>query len=313
MGKRELGVGASGGLRGKGKSGLHSLKRVTSKTGVLVFIYLMECGSALAGGYLPKVIYGKDERVEAAYYPNERVRALSRSVAGRVGKDLLVKEGSEFKLPNLTLEHTMGVCANERFATQTAFVECSGFLVGADLLVTAGHCIQNQSDCDQNKWVFDYVLSAHSLPENKVYGCKEIVSQDLSAANDYAVIRLDRPVYDRKPLKLRQSGEVSPQSKLIVMGHPSGLPLKIDDNGSVREIPADQNYFVAELDTFGGNSGSPVLNQQTLEVEGILVRGDRDYSWNPELSCAVANVCANGSCRGEDIQKITKIKGLLRI
>jgi V8-like Glu-specific endopeptidase len=311
MDTRELsGVGASKGLGGKGKPDPHSLKRVTSKTVLLVFTCLMGCGSALAASYRSRVIYGKDERVEAAYYPNQKVKELSRSVAGRVEKDLLVKEGNIFKLPSQTLQNVMGVCATERFSTQTSFVECSGFLVASDLLVTAGHCVQTQTDCEQGKWVFDYVLGSKSLSEKNVYSCKEIVSQDLSFLNDFALIRLDRSVIDRKPLAVRKRGEVDPRSKLIVMGHPSGLPLKIDDNGSVREISSEQNYFVAELDAFGGNSGSPVLNQDTLEVEGILVRGDRDYSWSPEHSCAVANVCETGTCRGEDVQKITKIKGI---
>ena len=311
MDTRELsGVGASKGLGGKGKPDPHSLKRVTCKTVFLVFTCLMGCGSALAASYRSRVIYGKDERVEAAYYPNQKVKELSRSVAGRVEKDLLVKEGNVFKLPSQTLQNVMGVCATERFSTQTSFVECSGFLVAPDLLVTAGHCVQTQTDCEQGKWVFDYVLGTKSLSEKNVYSCKEIVSQDLSFLNDFALIRLDRSVTDRKPLAVRKHGEVDLRSKLIVMGHPSGLPLKIDDNGSVREIPSEQNYFVAELDAFGGNSGSPVVNQDTLEVEGILVRGDRDYSWSPEHSCAVVNVCETGSCRGEDVQKITKIKGI---
>ena len=310
MDTRELsGVGASKGLGGKGKPDPHSLKRVTSKTVLLVFTSLMGCGSALAASYQTRVIYGKDERVEAAYYPNQKIKDLSRSVAGRVEKDLLVKEGNVFKLPSQTLSQVMGVCSSERFANQTSMVECSGFLVGADLILTAGHCVQNQSDCDQNKWVFDFVFNERAIPEQKVFSCKEVVSQDLGA-NDFALIRLDRPVLDRKPLTMRKNGEIDAHAKLIVMGHPSGLPLKIDDNGSVREVSANENYFVAELDTFGGNSGSPVINQNTLEVEGILVRGDRDYSWNPEKSCAVANVCETGTCRGEDVQKITKVKGL---
>jgi V8-like Glu-specific endopeptidase len=311
MDTRELsGVGASKGLGGKGKPDPHSLKRVTSKTVFLVFTCLMGCGSALAASYRTRVIYGKDERVEAAYYPNQKVKSLSRSVAGKVEKDLLVKEGSEYKLPSQTLQNVMGVCANERFSSQTSFVECSGFLVAPDLLLTAGHCVQTQTDCEQSKWVFDYVLGTKSVNEAKVFSCKEIVSQSVGYNNDYAVLRLDRPVLDREPLKLRKNGELDQKTKLIVVGHPSGLPLKISDNGTVRDVLSDHDFFVAEIDTFGGNSGSPVLNQETLEVEGILVRGDRDYSWNPEQSCAFVNICDAGNCRGEDVQKITKIKGI---
>ncbi|WP_420540401.1 S46 family peptidase (plasmid) [Paenibacillus polymyxa] len=42
---------------------------------------------------------------------------------------------------------------------------------------------------------------------------------------------------------------------------------------AVRDNPPNA-FFVANLDTYGGNSGSPVFNSDTHEVEGILVRGE---------------------------------------
>ena len=36
--------------------------------------------------------------------------------------------------------------------------------------------------------------------------------------------------------------------------------------------------LMMDTDTFGGNSGSPVLNAQTNEVEGIFTRGGLDYA-----------------------------------
>jgi V8-like Glu-specific endopeptidase len=59
------------------------------------------------------------------------------------------------------------------------------------------------------------------------------------------------------------------------MGHPSGLPMKYADGAKV--FGNFDNYFSTNLDTFGGNSGSPVFNAKTNEVVGILVRGDIDY------------------------------------
>lgn len=257
-----------------------------------------------------RVIYGADERVDAELHTNADLRKLSKAVAGRLNKSMATSTETGVLLPTETLEESMNVCRTERFSGQKSAVECTGFLVGADLLVTAGHCMQSQAQCEQNHWVFGFVDGLSEIKSADVYNCKEIVSQELSGTNDFAVIRLDRAVTDREPLKFRKEGTVVANDKLAVIGHPSGLPLKIDDGGKVRQTTDTLNYFVAELDTYGGNSGSPVFNLATHTVEGILVRGERDYVWDAEDGCAVSNVCATGTCRGEDVQRITKVTGL---
>ncbi|NKC16754.1 MAG: hypothetical protein GKR94_32545 [Gammaproteobacteria bacterium] len=54
-----------------------------------------------------------------------------------------------------------------------------------------------------------------------------------------------------------------------------------------------EDYFVANLDPFGGNSGSPVFNADTLTVERILVRGEQDFA--PMDGCFVSMVCPPGA------------------
>ena len=51
---------------------------------------------------------------------------------------------------------------------------------------------------------------------------------------------------------------LSLDTPLVVIGHPSGLPTKIADGAWVRNNESEY-YFVTNLDTFGGNSGSAVL------------------------------------------------------
>ena len=43
------------------------------------------------------------------------------------------------------------------------------------------------------------------------------------------------------------------------------------------EIISNLYYFTANLDTYRGNSGSPVFNAITHKVEGVLVRGEQDF------------------------------------
>src|SRR6185295_6557109 len=96
--------------------------------------------------------------------------------------------------------------------------------------------------------------------------------------------------------------------KIIVIGHPAGLPTKVAGGAAVRdEKPA--GYFTANLDTYGGNSGSAVFNAVTGLVEGILVRGENDYVWKG--SCRVSNVCTNEGCRGEDVTKVSALADII--
>ncbi len=142
---------------------------------------------------------------------------------------------------------------------------------------------------------------------------KSIVARDLNnrTKNDFAIIKLDRPVAGRTPLKVRTSGKVDASSELIVIGHPSGLPSKVTEGGSLR-LNDNGVYFVANLDTFSGNSGSVVLDAKTGIVEGILVRGENDYIPGPGGSCNVVNVCEEGKCRGEDVTRITNLSKFLK-
>ena len=68
-------------------------------------------------------------------------------------------------------------------------------------------------------------------------------------------------------------------------------------------------YFVANLDTYGGNSGSAVFNTDTGLVEGILVRGENDFVYSN--GCRVSNVCPAPGCRGEDVTKISELANLI--
>lgn len=215
----------------------------------------------------------------------------------------------------------MRVCADESFASNPALSLCSGFLVGPNLLVTAGHCIKNENDCANARFVFDYKNdltvgggTAYFLPEN-VYGCQKIIRREYQGPDsvgklDFALIKLNRSVHDRLPLRYRKMGKIEDNASLMIIGYPSGLPAIIADNATVRSnLP--ENYFITNLDSFGGNSGSPVFNVATGEVEGLLVRGEKDYAWDSKAGCNRPIKCAMDNCRGEDVTRITTITELM--
>ena len=244
-----------------------------------------------------KVIYGIDNRVDLHETQVPLFYELAHSTAAMIRSSDLVLEGETYKLSGPTLSGR-GICPTARFANQLTSASCSGFLVGPDLLVTAGHCVTSERDCENFKWVFDYNhkendenLASFEVPSTSVYSCEKVISQDLDRGtmNDFALIKLDRTVNDRTPLEYRKEGEVELNTSLVVIGHPSGLPTKIADGAWVRKTTSPI-YFVANLDTFGGNSGSAVFDAETGVVEGILVRGERDYVWDSR-GCRVPKVC----------------------
>jgi subtilisin-like proprotein convertase family protein len=143
---------------------------------------------------------------------------------------------------------------------------------------------------------------------DNVYSCRELIhAQAPSNGADFGVIRLDRPVTNHVPLRLRQSGAIRAGDGIFVVGHPAGLPQKLADGATVRSVNTD--YFVANLDTYGGNSGSAVFNAVTREVEGILVRGETDFVSSG--SCQVSNRCSSSGCRGEDVTRIDQVLSFL--
>jgi V8-like Glu-specific endopeptidase/subtilisin-like proprotein convertase family protein len=260
-----------------------------------------------------KVIYGSDDRQDIEDFPLKQFRILARSTAAQIPRDILKKEGATYHLKSKTLAEN-GVCYDEKFTDQLAPANCSGFLISEDILVTAGHCMESNEDCRYYHWVFDFKKGKDgkvrkTFSKDDVYSCHEILvsKHDRQGREDYALIRLDRSVLDRRPLLFRKKGKIEDHSPVVVIGHPSGLPTKIAGNAKIRDN-THPVFFNANLDTFTGNSGSAVFNKKTGLVEGILVRGDTDYVTNQ--SCMTTNRCKNSECRGEDVTRITLLKDI---
>lgn len=283
-------------------------------TSCLLLAVVLSTSSVLAR---TKVIYGADNRVEVADSLNLQFQDYAQSTAAMIEKSKLIKKEDRLTLATGTLQEEFNVCTTERFYDQPAAAYCSGFLVAPDLLVTAGHCVIPASvggnQCERFSWVFDYrsdVLDLEDMDASKIYNCAEVLHHELNSEkrSDFALIRLDRPVSDRPYLNFRKEGKVELGTELVVIGHPSGLPTKIADGATVKGNTNEQ-FFVSDLDTYGGNSGSAVINSATGEVEGILVRGATDYVRTQE-GCLVSNKCSQITpfgCGGESVSRITLV------
>jgi subtilisin-like proprotein convertase family protein len=271
------------------------------------------CASAFADD---RVIYGDDDRRDLyASDVDPQMRKLARSTALLVRRTELQPDAdaSFSKLDTRPFSEAVGgpMCNDEPFRSQPTVGYCSGFLVGPDTFVTAGHCMRSV-DCSSMAVVFGYGLDSETkdltrVPNVDVYTCREQVVQVLEAGvgDDFAVIKLDRPVVGRQPLAVRRSGSVAVGDGLTVIGHPMALPTKIAGGRSAVRRVDDRPFFMASLDSYGGNSGSAVFNSRTYEVEGLLVRGEQDLEM--EDNCLRSKRCSQDDCRGEDVTRIANV------
>lgn len=255
-----------------------------------------------------KVVYGVDDRREAHEIDDPSAQRNADSVASLIDIGNITDNGDGTStIETVKFGDANNLCSNERFRDQPTSPFCSGFLVSPDLLATAGHCI-NGNNLARTRFVFGFKMKPDGtanvvIPNEQIFLGVGIVAHELDQSGaDFAVVKLERVVQGRVPLSMRRTGKVSDQSGLYVIGHPSGLPLKYAAGAVVRENASD-DYFVANLDTYGGNSGSPVFNAASDEVEGILVRGETDFVL--ANGCRVSNVCPTTGCRGEDVTRTT--------
>ncbi|MCY4644719.1 MAG: serine protease [Bacteriovoracales bacterium] len=261
-----------------------------------------------------RVIYGEDGRFEVYLFPRPRFKEFAKSTSAMLKKERLTfsPEKNRYTLKNsLLLGEIKNFCPSERFLNSPAGVaHCSGFLVGEDLLLTAGHCVKWQPQCEGHFWHFGFEMRPNgswpsSFSPEELYRCVEVVEIGDPLEKDYALLRLDRKVMGRTPLAFRREGTVG-EGELIVIGHPVGLPKKITEGGRIREDQGDY-LFLADLDTYFGNSGSPVFHAGTGLVEGLLTKGMRDFIYDRKQKCYRSRQCAMGSCRGEDVVKMTAV------
>jgi len=258
-----------------------------------------------------KVIYGDDNRVD--YYQvqdSNWLRKIDSTVVLIQSSKLTEFDSNHYRAESKPFSEWLSpMCETERFGNQPVAGFCSGSLVAPDIIMTAGHCIRSDLSAKNTSYVFDFHLSSENADatlikkENVYRGVSLITSFVANNGADYALIRLERPVTNREPLALNRAERTRANDKVVVIGHPTGLPVKYSPEAKVRGHRS--GYFVASLDTYGGNSGSAVLNQATGLVEGILVRGETDFEW--ANGCRRSKVCQEDECRGEDVTQISEV------
>ena len=158
-----------------------------------------------------------------------------------------------------------GVCDDQRFVRDPTLSYCSATWIGEDRVITAGHCVENQFDCDNAAYVFKYYVTGRlqsgdpTFPEiatDDVYFCSSVTTDFADGGTDIALIKLDRAVVGGRTPATYRSSQVPTTlgQKLLMIGFPTGMPAKVEDGGAVTDTGSWNGYefFTASTDAFGG-------------------------------------------------------------
>lgn len=215
---------------------------------------------------------------------------------GKTDEGCYPKEGKiyECRFPNQTLAKKLEEEKGEKFGEEERFGDelplgwGTAFLIAPQFALTAAHCIypeeSKSSLADKLYVVFGFYKSSSEIDkwiflERQVYSIQEVVTYKLenigTVWQDWALLKLDRPVKEGDSLKLNFH-PISEKVRLYMLGHPWGLPMKLTYGAEVQK-KSHTDYFEADLDAFRGNSGSPIFDEDTGDVIGILFHGLADY------------------------------------
>ena len=264
---------------------------------------------------LYEVIYDTDDRKNIYEVSDPALLNDAKKAACIIMKDQLVPnpDGTFSIKPKGVFKIVFGLCEEENFSTEPVSAFCSGFAVSKKIFITAGHCIKGT---ELAKIVIVYGFEVNKannvnqiIKATDIFQPIQIVKRELDAnsKNDYCVLKISGEFQPERIATIRMNGKINDGEDIHVIGYPCGLPAKITPNGKVFNNTI-ANYFVTNLDTYGGNSGSPVFNSKTHVVEGILVRGNQDFPSIAIGDCKRSLVCPRdiGNCNGEDVSRTSQ-------
>ncbi|WP_127714043.1 serine protease [Halobacteriovorax sp. HLS] len=271
-----------------------------------------------------KAIYGTDDRVDiCSSRIGKREYEMAKSTAMLIEAKNLKAIGRLngkviYQLISETLEESFGApaCSNVSFKDEKSPGFCSGFLYNAvntdkRSVLSAGHCFWD-TDKEDVRVIFSINNAGTKIVSNNPQYSSEIfISEDqvFNIANttienqDFTIITLDRAVQNATPLQVDTSARPSVNEPLQMMGHPFGLMLKFTEGRVVINEDDDEN-FGAHISSFGGNSGSPVVNKNTGKVVGVLVSGQDDYNYNYANDCMEQTTFSTNDSGYEGVLKI---------
>lgn len=262
-----------------------------------------------------QVIYDNDDRSEYSEDLPKPQKDIADATIGIFSTKDLEERSHNFIIERENYGKSFGLCEGEAFYEQKLGPRCTGVLVASDLVLTAGHCVSEEHSC-KDEYVFNFsfrqlkdLKATYSLEKYNSYYCKSVIFRLDQQIGDLALVQLDRPVFGVEPVSIFQSNDLLSYGHPVGMsGYPSGLPLKLVTNSKV--LSKMNSSFKANLDAFGGNSGSPVFSLETGGLLGILIKGEYDFI-EDEAGCKKEQRCSEYNCTGELVSSIDNVMNII--
>ena len=150
---------------------------------------------------------------------------------------------------------------------------CTATHIGNGLVLTAGHCFSapetRSSLADCSKFSVKWGLRKDADPY-LVSKCTEILAYELNDTRDYTIFKVDQVPTAYVKVDLSAKAEIG--TKITIFGHPQARPLEWSQTCTVQPSangPWGADQFSHQCDTEPGNSGSTVIDDETLKVIGI--------------------------------------------
>lgn len=141
-----------------------------------------------------KLVYGLDDRKDYYELDDQQKKECDSVVSLWESSDIVDNGNGESRLQTSNFGDSLNLCENEKFREQPMGAFCSGFLVGPDLIATAGHCVKNAEDLTTTRFVFGYRMENENqakttISNSEIYKGKEIVGrkQDPGNGSDWCI------------------------------------------------------------------------------------------------------------------------------
>lgn len=151
---------------------------------------------------------------------------------------------------------------------------CSATHIGNGLVLTAGHCFNAGQVRQKNlpcngitvQWGLRYGKSPYLTSR-----CTKVLSAERSDRADFAIFQVSPA--PRAQVELDMSGNPRRGQRITIFGHSQGRPLEWSQHCTVQPSPSNMSFrtmdFAHQCDTEPGNSGSTVIDSETLKVVAI--------------------------------------------
>jgi V8-like Glu-specific endopeptidase len=276
----------------------------------VIFLFLSSA-LARAEAIHPDVVYDSDDQIELHQVKNSVSYFSAQTTVALFESMYLHDDGNGFtSVVGPTFGEYANLCKGERFAEQPSASFCSGVLVAPDVVLTAGHCVED-GFCKDTKFALDYFIDSptrdpRKLETRRIFECDKVIAQRVEddGGLDFALIKL-KSIATSSPAPLNHRPMPKGQ-EITMIGFPAGIPMKVVEGAKV--VWSNNKVANARLDAFVGNSGSPIFDSHTGDLMAILVSGETDFVWDKKQQCNRVKVCGGRWCEGEEMVRVSAIK-----